>query len=220
MYPAVQTLRLMSEEAPGLHAAVEWSQIGVDGGVRTRRGSGGDQNPALGAGRRLTARGSPEGEVLGGWGAPRQSPPGDPGPRALLQKGPQDCPFLLSRPQWSHESKGAKDAGSGTTPPHHPPPPCRPTSDSTDHRSTQTRAVGCQTQLSSKASCGSMSPQAPPTPTLSVFSEHGLMAPMFQVRARLCGMDKNQAWSWPGEGDRQSVPDAMTDSTWDGRMPY
>lgn len=30
LYPTVQTLRLMSEEAPGLHAVVEWSQIGVD----------------------------------------------------------------------------------------------------------------------------------------------------------------------------------------------
>lgn len=50
LYPIVQTLRLMSEEAPGLHAAAKWSQIGVDGGVRTRRGRRGDQNPALRAG--------------------------------------------------------------------------------------------------------------------------------------------------------------------------
>lgn len=64
-----------------------------------------------------------------------------------------------------------------------------------------------------------MSPQAPPPlPTLSVFSEHELMAAMFQVCARLWGMDENQAWSWPGEGDRRSVLDAVTDSTWDVRM--
>lgn len=65
-----------------------------------------------------------------------------------------------------------------------------------------------------------MSPQAPPTLTLSVFSKHGLMAAMFQVHARLCGMDENQAWSWPGEGNRRSVLDAVTDSTWDVWMPY
>lgn len=130
LYPTVQTLRLMSEEAPGLHAVVEWSQIGVDGEVRTRRGSGGDQNPALGAGRRLAARGSPEWEVLGGWGAPRQSPPGDPEPRALLQKGPQDVPSSSSGLSGLMTPKGQRMLAPApphpTAHPHPADPPVTP----------------------------------------------------------------------------------------------
>lgn len=43
---AAQPLRLMNKEATGLTGTLGGSQVGVDGGVRTRRGNRGEQNPA------------------------------------------------------------------------------------------------------------------------------------------------------------------------------
>lgn len=46
MHFAAQPLRLMNKEATGLTGTLGGSQVGVDGGVRTRRGNRGEQNPA------------------------------------------------------------------------------------------------------------------------------------------------------------------------------
>lgn len=53
---------------------------------------------------------SPEWEVLGGWGTPKQSLSQHPGPRVLPAQLelPQNGPFCLPRPQPSHESNGGK----------------------------------------------------------------------------------------------------------------